>query len=150
MELITAIITDIRRLRAEYKVEPAKKIHATIYAGEHLAATQQQAEAITRLARLEKLELVEKGEKVEGAASAICQGVEIHLPLNELVDPEKEKNRLKKELERVTDFIAKIEGKLNNENFTSKAPANVVEREKAQLAEQKQQANKIKNQLDQL
>ena len=71
--------------------------------------------------------------------TAVAGGVEIYLPLKDLIDVEKETARLTKEVEGLAQEIRRTEGKLANENFVAKAPAEVVakEREKLQSYEEK-------------
>lgn len=71
--------------------------------------------------------------------TAVAGGVEIYLPLKDLIDVEKETARLAKDLEGLTKEIARTKGKLANEKFVAKAPAEVVakEREKLQSYEEK-------------
>jgi len=71
------------------------------------------------------------GEKV---VSAVCAAGEIRIPLGDLVDIGKEIARLEKELKNLEGEIARANGKLNNPGFLSKAPAQLVEAEKAKLA----------------
>lgn len=69
--------------------------------------------------------------------SAVTADAALYMPMNELVDVEKELQRLAKEIEKAEKNIAGLKGKLSNENFVSRAPENVVnaEREKLQKAE---------------
>lgn len=150
MESVMAVISEIRSLRAEYKVEPAKKIQAILYGGKKTEFLKNHSEIIKQLARLEKLEISESGEKVENAASCVCAGIDVHLPLNDLVDPEKEKKRLTKEIEKAENFIAKSKAKLENETFTQKAPAHVIDREKEMLQKQETKLSKLQSQLNSL
>jgi len=96
---------------------------------------------IKSLASIGELTLeLETEEKPEQAVAAVVQGVEIFLPLKGLIDIDKEKVRLEKELNKVEQEIKRLEKKLNNQGFLAKAPQNVIEKEKAKYAEY--QANK--------
>ncbi len=79
------------------------------------------------------------------AASGIVKDIEIYLPLEELIDIEKEKNRLKKELNRFQELIENVNKKLSNSAFFKKAPAEIIEREKRKKAHYELTFNKIKN-----
>lgn len=75
------------------------------------------------------------GEKPAGkSVNIVTQIAEVYLPLGELIDTEKEKERIKKELETVESEIARASGKLNNAGFAAKAPAHLIEEERAKLA----------------
>ena len=68
------------------------------------------------------------------SASTVVNGIEFYVPLEGLIDVEKERNRLLKEIEELKKLLVKVEGKLNNRNFVEKAPQHIVEaeRQKAQ------------------
>ena len=68
--------------------------------------------------------------KPENAMAAVVDGVEIYLPLKGLIDVEKETARLNKELENLVKEIKRVTGKLSNQGFLAKAPAEVVEKER--------------------
>jgi valyl-tRNA synthetase len=145
--LTTAIISSIRRLRGENKIEPAAKVAVTIYGG---AEVERNQDDIIRLARISELTLKKKGEKLKGAAADIVEGVEIYIPLEGLVDTEKEKERLSKEIENLEKYIASVSGKLANKEFVKNAPKAVVEGETAKLEEAKSKAEKMREQLGNL
>ena len=75
-------------------------------------------------------------ENLDGMVTVTTADAKLYIPMGQLVDVEKELDRIRKELEKARKNLASIEGKLSNENFTARAPENVVnaEREKAQKA----------------
>ena len=150
MEQIQEIITKIRSVRAELKVEGGKKIHAIIYAGKSVKKFEEKREAIMRLARLEELEIKEKGGKIEGAKAFFVKDVEIYLPLKEMLDTKKEATRLKMEIENKEKFIKSLEGKLNNKGYTQNAPKEVVEKDTERLNDEKKNLEKLKSEMEQL
>jgi valyl-tRNA synthetase len=135
--LIRSIITGIRSLRAENKVEPAKKIGARLNIGDRKKLIQKNEEAIKALARLEKLEFADSG-------------AEIALDLAGAVDAEKEKPRLEKEITELAKYIFGLENKLSNQEFVNNAPKPVVEKEQAKLSEAKIKVEKLQQQLENL
>ncbi len=141
--LIQDLIGAIRNIRSEYKVEPAKKIDATLIAGAKAKLLKDNAAVIATLARIEPLTILAKGEKPKDAASAMVGGIEIHLPLAGLVDPAKEKARLEKEKQNLEGVVKNLEAKLANPGYTDKAPKDVVEKTRAMLAEKKEELKKI-------
>ncbi len=150
MELIHEIIGRIRRIRSELKVEPSKMIHVIIYGEKHTKELEKNKEILIRLARLENLEIMEKGPKVNNAKAEFLAGMEIYLPLKDLVDADKEKARLEKEIENKENFTNSLDKKLSNKGFTNNAPADVIEIQKKRLAEEKQNLQKLKKQLAEL
>lgn len=150
MELLHQIISDIRSMRAEYGVEPAKKIHAVIYAGKYKHFLEEKREPLMRMARLEHLEIFDKGEKLEKAVCLFIPDIEIYLPLHELIDIEKEKKRLEKELDNLTGFEKTLSSKLENKKFVQNAPEDVVVKEKKRLEETRTSIEKIKEKLSEL
>ena len=80
----------------------------------------------------------------------ICLLYTSSMPLEDLIDKDKEIERLTKETERLTKEIARCEGMLNNPNFVNKAPAAKVDAEKDKLAKYKEMMDKVKGQLEQL
>ncbi len=130
------IIRAIRNLRAEMNVQAGKRTHVVLIPENGWEATLSIAEPyLQRLAYASEVALGGKdalaGEKV---VSAVTAAGEIRIPLGDLVDIGKEIARLEKELKNLEGEIARANGKLNNPGFLSKAPAQLVEAEKAKLA----------------
>ena len=150
MEILHQVISDIRSVRAQYGVEPAKKIRAVIYAGKYKKLFEEKIDPLKRMARIENIDILDRGDKIEKAVCVFVSDVEVYLPLNELVDAEKERSRLTKEKENLEQFKKTLEGKLNNSGFIKRAPADIVEKEKKRLAETKKSLEKINNQLKDL
>ncbi len=86
----------------------------------------------------------------EGAVSIITPACRIYIPMGELVDTKAELERLGKEAEKVKGEIARLEAKLGNEGFTSKAPAAVVEAERRKLASYKEKLTGIEDAVKKL
>ena len=102
---------------------------------------------VQALANAEVQVLAELLEKPDQAASAVTRGIEIFVPLRGLIDIEKEVARLNKELRTVEADLQRIHGKLNNQGFLAKAPADVVEKEKAKKEELSLKAAALKDRL---
>ena len=148
--LIRDIITGIRNARTENKIEPAKKIKAVIYTGKNLKLIEENLEIIKFLARLSEAELKKSGPKIEKAAAIVFEDIEIYLPLEGLVDLDKEKERLQKEIDNLSKYVKGLEGKMGNENFVKNAPSEVVEQEKEKLESSKEKLGKLQGQLKNL
>ena len=132
--LIQEVVTAIRSLRADYKVEPAKKVRV-VAVGEGCAALEKSRDIIMALARLQTLDI--DGEKPDQAATAAIGKLEVHLDLAGAVDIEKERTRLEKEIASVQPFVNSLEKKLSNDSFVNNAPEAVVAAEKTKLEEAK-------------
>jgi valyl-tRNA synthetase len=143
---IIEMVRAIRNVRAEYEVEPARLIAALIVAGKKRDLVAAQAAVLTRLAHVDvgKLRIEEElMEKPARALALVVSGYEIFLPLAELVDIERERARLSAELERVQCEIVRAEKLLSNPGFISKAPAEVVDKERTKLEDSRQRYAKL-------
>ena len=131
-EKVMDAIKAIRNRRSEMNVPPSKK--AAIYIETAFADVfSQGVPFFERLASAASVEIKDKFE-MEGATQVITDSARIYIPTEELVDFEKELERLNRELEHCEKEKAIIGGKLSNENFVNRAPAAVVEAEKEKLA----------------
>jgi valyl-tRNA synthetase len=152
--LFQMAITGIRNLRSEYKVEAGRWIEVTITTGgEDASMLQQQAPMISRLARVdpEHLTIVEHlPEKPQDAATLVFGTIEVFSPLAGLVDLTAERARLEKELQAATQDVARRESKLANEQFVSKAPADVVQRERDNLTTAQATVERLRERLGSL
>jgi valyl-tRNA synthetase len=153
LALVQELITAIRNVRNEYKVEPARFVAATLAAGARAGMLGEQRALLVRLARVadNQLAIAEQlAERPEQAAALVVGDVEVFLPLAGLVDLAAERARLAKELEQADADVARREARLANAGFVDKAPAQVVQRERDTLAAAKVTAAKLREQLAQL
>ncbi len=142
---IMEIIRAIRNARAENKVELGKKVAATIVAGEREKLISSQREVIARLANIDPAQFriaAELPEKPMQAVAFVVGATEVYLPMAGFVDMDAERERLNKEIVELDKQIAKLEALLGSD-FVSKAPASVVEKERARLAAAKESRAKL-------
>ena len=136
MESVMNAIRAIRNRRAEMNVPPSKT--ATLYVLTSNPQVFTEGEGfIQRLAYADKVELLEKEpENLNGLVTCATADAKPYTPMGQLVDIAKEQERISKELDKARKNLASLNGKLSNENFTSRAPEAVVnaEREKAKKA----------------
>jgi valyl-tRNA synthetase len=146
LEQVMAVITAIRNIRGEMNLSPGKKLTAVIRGADEkvLENLRQNASSITGLARLEHLEIAADAAKPDQAASGLAAGVEIFVPLAGLVDFAQEAARLEKEIKKAEKEFSGVDKKLNNQKFLAKAPAEVVEKEKAKHRELQEKLAKLK------
>ena len=141
-ELIQNIVVAIRNARSENKVEPSRKVKAIIYGHGQTNIISDNVELIKNLKTgIEDLLVAVSGEIPEGAI-AITLG-EIDIYLLGAVDELKEKQRLIKEKENLEKMIESLSQRLSNEEFTAKAPANIVQAEKDKLNSYSLELDKI-------
>lgn len=146
MAAVIEAIRAIRNRRAEMNVAPSKKASVYIVTDNKDAFNDQTSVFFKKLASASDVTLCDKYED-EGAVSIITPAARIYIPLGELVDMEAEKKRLEKEAEKMRGEIERIEKKLGNEGFVSKAPAAVIEGERKKLAAYKEKLSGIEETL---
>ncbi|MGR6835357.1 valine--tRNA ligase [Syntrophomonas erecta] len=138
MQQIMQVIRAIRNIRAEFNIAPGAKITAILQVGaeNHLAMLENNKEFIENLAGVKDLQIVKQlNQKPAQAGSALTGVAEIYVPLEGIIDVDKEIARLEKELKNAAMDLEKAQGKLNNNNFLSRAPKEVIDKEKAKADE---------------
>ncbi|APH14728.1 valine--tRNA ligase [Clostridium sporogenes] len=132
MEYIIEAIKSIRNVRTEMNVPPSRKAKLMIYLTENEAERSFKEGEVyfQKLASASEVSFLENKETSDKNVSVVTRGAEIFIPLLELVDIEKELERLNKEKEKLEKEIDRVEKKLSNEKFVSKAPEAVVNEEK--------------------
>ena len=148
-ELVQEIVRSIRNLRNEKNVPLSKRIAARFSAGAKTEALKEQAQVLAGLAGLDEAKVIIKSElndKPEDSVSLVIGSVQIHIPFAGMVNLAEEKTRLEKELREAESHIERLE-KLLAGDFTNKAPAALVQKERDKLSGYKETAEKIKAQL---
>lgn len=137
MDIIMEVVRAVRNIRAEMNVAPGKKAEIIMLADDDkLKILNDGQDYIASLAQAEQVDILTRdAEKPEQAMTAVVKGIEIFMPLKGLIDLDKEVARLEKEVRNMDKELARLEGKLNNPGFLAKAPADVVEKEKAKGVE---------------
>jgi valyl-tRNA synthetase len=151
--LVQDAIRSARNLRAEAKLPPSQKLNMTFVALNDNArrVLEESTAYLTQLANLESASIVgTDATRPANALSTALPEVEIHLPLEGLIDVERETARLQKELDTKEKDLARIAGKLNNPQFTDKAPREVVEKEEAKRTELNAAIEKLRERLQSL
>ncbi|GKU23872.1 valine--tRNA ligase [Clostridium folliculivorans] len=133
MTLIIEAIKALRNVRAEMNVPPSRKAKVIAYiADESKRAFENGRSYIEKLASASEVAFItDKQEVPENAVSVVVQGGELFMPLLDLVDREKELDRLNKEKTKLEGEILRVEKKVNNPGFVNKAPKEVVDAERA-------------------
>ena len=135
--------------RAAAKTPAIGKLpRAVIRADEAIVARLQEQHAVLeRLGRCEYIEIGTSVAKPPDSATQVLAGVEVYVPLAGLMDLGAERARLRKERDELVTHMERLTGKLANEGFVSKAPAAVVEQERARLAEMKDRLASLERNL---
>ena len=137
IEWLKQVIMGVRTIRGEMNIAPAKLLPVFFHNGTD--DDQRRLEAnrrfLTRLANLESITWLNAGDDKPMSATALAGKLEILVPMAGLIDKDAELARLQKEIDKIAKDFARVEGKLNNPEFVDKAPAEVVDKEKARMAD---------------
>jgi valyl-tRNA synthetase len=152
MNKLMELVRSVRNLRAEMKVPPAQKISARLIVDPaDRDAFVTMSGYLNKLAGVEHVTVsIQTGEIPKNDVHIVCEGVEAVIPLSSLIDPEKEKARVQKEIERLDSDIQRATAKLGNEGFLAKAPQSVIEEEKGKLALASDMLAKLRERLETL
>ena len=148
VEWLKKVIVGIRNIRGEMDISPNKPLAVMLR-----NASEQDIERVnalqlylTRMAKLEDIKVLSAEEQAPASASAIVGEMEVLIPMAGLIDKDAELARINKAIEKIEKDVQRTQGKLNNENFVSKAPAAVIEKEQQKLADATQQLQKLQEQ----
>ena len=152
MAIIINIITGIRNIRGEMNLAPSLKLNALIQTDLSVISDtiRQHGDIIIHLARLERLSVDVLGERPKSAATTIVEGAIIYVPLEGILDLTKEIQRLEKEIEKLNDELNGVSKKLNNDDFLSKAPVDIIEKVKGKHATLSDKQQHLQNNLDKI
>jgi len=148
MERIMGVITGVRNIRGEMGIPPLTTIDLILIAEDKkIAATLKDHLGFVKdLARVKAARIMVQGERPRRAATALADGVEVFVPLEGVIeDPQKEQQRLTKELTKLLDDLDLTQRKLANESFLEKAPPDKVQKERDKL----QEFSSLKEKLEQ-
>ena len=137
VEWIKSVIVGIRNIRGEMDIAPSKALNILMRNGseQDKARLQSNMNFLQKLAKLESVTWLNEGDDVPMSATALVGDMEVLVPMAGLIDKDAELARLQKEIDKVSKDLQRIQGKLGNESFVAKAPAAVVDKEKAKLAD---------------
>ena len=156
MTWLQALIGAIRNIRGEMKLGNAVRLPVLLdnISDEETARLSRIENQFKSLAKVDTLTIVNAGdgsdEELPLSSSSMVGQLKVLVPMKGLIDPTAELNRLAKAQEKLIKQAESLRSKLSNESFVSKAPANVVESEKAKLAEMDTQLAEMNKQIEQL
>ena len=148
-EKIISIIRAMRNARSEFNVPDNKKISIFIESDGHDKLISENLQEIAKLSGGEDCQMI-AGEPNEKCTLIMCENVKIYLPMGQLVDSEKERQRLEKEIERLTFEVNRSTKMLENQGFVAKAPKALVDSEKEKLAHNQILLENVKKELKNL
>ena len=156
MTWLQALIGAIRNIRGEMKLGNAVRLPVLLdnISDEETARLSRIENQFKSLAKVDTLTIVNAGDGADKelplSSSSMVGQLKVLVPMKGLIDPTAELNRLAKAQEKLTKQAESLRSKLSNESFVSKASANVVESEKAKLAEMDTQLAEMHKQIEQL
>jgi len=150
METIQNIVYAIRNIRSEMNVSPQKKADVLIKVESQdiLRMIEENKDYIINLGKVGSLKIGKRIKKSVKSATAVTKNAEIFLPLEKLIDPEKEQKRLQKEIEKYTQLLEKSIRKLSNDDFLKRAPKKIIEREEAKKNDYQKIIEKLERNLE--
>jgi valyl-tRNA synthetase len=148
-EWLQAVITGIRNIRGEMNIAPGKPLPILLqnYSDQDKAWLEENGNSLKTLARTESLTLLGDDEAPPDAATSLVGDMKVLVPFGAFIDKDAEINRLHKEIEKLEKDLARSTAKLSNSSFVDKAPAVVVEKERARVAEMEQARSSLGEQL---
>ncbi|WP_077621340.1 valine--tRNA ligase [Sediminibacillus massiliensis] len=152
MERLVAIIRSVRNIRAEVDTPMSKQISLLVQAENETISGQltDNQHYLERFCNTSELTISTKVDVPEKAMSAVITGAEIFLPLEGLIEIDKEIERLEKELEKYNKEVERVQKKLSNEGFVKKAPEKVVEEEKQKEKDYIEKRSKVEARMKEL
>jgi valyl-tRNA synthetase len=137
IEWVKQLMLGLRQIRGEMKISMAKRIDIILAnaSDEDRRRLADNLPLLNKLAKLESVRVLEAGEEAPMSATALVGEMQVLVPMAGLIDKDAELARLDKEIARLDGEVKRVGGKLSNEGFVAKAPAEVLEKERAKLAE---------------
>lgn len=151
LEWVKRFIVSIRNLRAEMNIPPGQALNVLLRpAGDDARRATNNDAFLKAMAKLESITLLAADEEAPVSTKQLIGDTELLLPMAGLIDKDAELSRLQKELDKVGGEIKRLEGKLNNQGFVAKAPAEVVAKEQEKLADYQATLAKLQAQREQI
>ncbi|SDL37262.1 valine--tRNA ligase [Pseudomonas indica] len=149
---VKAFMLGVRQIRGEMNISMAKRIDVVLNnaSAEDRRRLAENEPLLKKLAKLESVRILEAGEEAPLAATALVGEMEVLVPMAGLIDKDAELARLDKEIQRLGGEVQRVGGKLSNASFVDKAPAEVIAKERAKLAEAELALGKLNEQRERI
>ncbi len=144
---VRELVARSRAMRKEYGVPEGREISLHVTDGNRNALLDECGEALRRLARIGRVVKTRPLPETVGASAVLRDGTELFMPLADVIDLKRERARLSRETERLKGRLRGIEAKLANQNFVTRAPQAIVERERTKLETCRVQLTKLQDKL---
>ena len=140
IEWVKTLMLGVRQIRGEMNISMAKRIDIIVAnaSEQDLRRLNDNAPLLNKLAKLESVRVLAAGEEAPMSATALVGDMQVLVPMAGLIDKAAELARLDKEIQRLDGEVKRVGGKLSNAGFVDKAPAEVIDKERAKLAEAEQ------------
>ncbi len=152
MNWVKHFILSVRKIRGEMNIRPSLKIDLLLQGGskEDYALARHHHGYLGHLAGIAEIHIHDPAQPLPKVAKALLGELEIMIPVEGLIDIESERSRMDKEIARISKDLQRTQGKLGNEKFLSRAPGEVVEKEKLRLEEYRSAIEKLQSQRETL
>ena len=152
IEWVKQLMLGVRQIRGEMKISMAKRIDIIVQnaSAEDLRRLSDFEPLLNKLAKLESVRVLAGGEEAPMSATTLVGEMQVLVPMAGLIDKDAELARLDKEIQRLSGEVQRVGGKLANEGFVAKAPAEVLDKERAKLAEAEQALAKLVEQREKI
>ncbi|MDG9928718.1 MULTISPECIES: valine--tRNA ligase [unclassified Pseudomonas] len=149
---IKTLMLGVRQIRGEMKISLAKRIDVVLANAnaEDLRRLTENAPLLNKMAKFESVRVLAAGEEAPMSATTLVGDMQVLVPMAGLIDKDAELARLDKEIQRLDGEVKRVGGKLANEGFVAKAPAEVLDKERAKLAEAEQALAKLAEQREKI
>lgn len=149
IKIVCDTVGTVRSIRARYGISPKTELNIVVKPADEKFATliEPQKNLIAKLAKITNFEIDLNADKPASSSASVIGGLEIFVILEGLVDFEAEKARLKKEFDKISKDAEKFEKKLSNPGFLKNAKLEIIEKDKAKLADMKDKLEKLEKQI---
>ncbi|MCY1424108.1 Valine--tRNA ligase [compost metagenome] len=148
IEWLKGLMLGVRNIRGEMNIGPGKPLQLFLRntSSEDQRRLSENEALLKKLAKLESFTVLAEGAEAPLSATALVGEMEVLVPMAGLIDKNAELARLDKEIQRLQGEVQRVGGKLSNAAFVDKAPAEVIDKERAKLAEAEQALGKLAEQ----
>ena len=151
VEKLKQIIVEIRNVRANMNIHPSKKSELIFVTEKYAKEIKEAQEFILKLGFGSKITIQSNKDNIAQNAISIMQdGINLYMPLNDLVDMDEEKKRLQNEITKLEAEVERCKKMLSNPGFVNKAPETKINEEKAKLAKYEEMLKQTKEHLQSL
>ncbi len=152
MQWLQQFVLGVRQIRSGYDIKPGKPLTVLLNNGSQTdkLRLENNQSMLIKLARLESITWLDSGADTPESATALVGDMQILIPMAGLIDVAAERERLTREIASNQNFVSKLQAKLSNDNFVSRAPEQVVEHERQKLAETQNKLKSLTEQLEKL